>query len=73
MINRPVNFATISVLYYRALPFIMAFFVVPTEWSSTHQIGLSAASGLISRLCFYIYGEHHMKAPFLLRLYVLFF
>ena len=34
---------------------------------------MAAASGVASHLCFFIYGEHHMKAPILFRLYILLF
>lgn len=34
---------------------------------------MAAASGVASHLCFFIHGEHHMKAPLLLRLYTLLF
>lgn len=35
------------------------------------QCGLSAAAGILSHLCIFIRGEHHLQAPFLFRLYIL--
>ena len=37
------------------------------------EISIAAAGGLASHLCFFIYGEHHMKAPLMFRLHVVLF
>lgn len=41
--------------------------------SPLEEISIAAASGLASHLCFFIYGEHHMKAPLIFRLHVVLF
>lgn len=35
--------------------------------SPFEEISIAAAGGLASHLCFLIYGEHHMKTPFIFR------
>lgn len=53
---------------------IMLLLNSPTSWSLLQQASMAAASGVASHLCFYIHGEHHMKAPILFKFYtVLFF
>ena len=37
------------------------------------EIFIAAAGGFASHLCFFIYGEHHMKAPLIFRLHVVLF
>ena len=44
-----------------------------TRCSPFEEISIAAAGGLASRICFFIYGEHHMKAPFIFRLHVVVF
>jgi hypothetical protein len=51
----------------------MLFFTSPTEWIPVKEVSIAAASGVTSHLCFFIYGEHHMKAPILFRLYIVLF
>lgn len=45
----------------------------PTTWTPVEEIFMAAASGVASHLCFFIRGEHHMRAPILLRVYAILF
>ena len=45
----------------------------PSKWTHVEEVFMAAASGVASHLCFFIHGEHHMKAPLLFRLYTLLF
>ena len=51
----------------------MLLFTSPTKWTPVEELFMAAASGVASHLCFFIYGEHHMKAPLLFRLYIVIF
>lgn len=51
----------------------MLFFTSPTKWTLVEEVSMAAAGGIASHLCFFIYGEHHMKAPILFRLYIVLF
>ena len=51
----------------------MLLLTPPTEWTPVEAISIAAASGVASHLCFFIYGEHHMRAPMILRLYIVLF
>ncbi len=43
------------------------------ECSPLEEISIAAAGGLALHLCFFNYGEHHMKAPFIFRLHIVLF
>ena len=47
----------------------MLLFTSPTKWTVVEGLLVAAVCGIASHLCFFIYGEHHMKAPVLFRLY----
>ena len=51
----------------------MFFLTSPTNWTLLEKALMAAISGVASHLCFYNYGEHHMEAPLLFRLYVILF
>ena len=51
----------------------MLLLTSPSKWTHVEEVFVAAASGVISHLCFFIRGEHHMKAPLLFRLYTLLF
>ena len=51
----------------------MLLFTSPSRWTHVEEVFVAAASGVVSHLCFFIRGEHHMKAPLLFRLYTLLF
>ena len=51
----------------------MAFFTSLIKCSPLEEISIAAAGGLASHLCFFINGEHHMKAPLIFRLHVVLF
>ena len=51
----------------------MLLFTSPSRWTHVEEVFVAAASGVVSHLCFFIRGEHHMKTPLLFRLYTLLF
>jgi len=52
---------------------IMLLLPSPTTWTPVEEAAIAAISGVPSHLCFFIYGEHHMQAPILFRLYIVLF
>ena len=48
----------------------MVFFTSLVKCSPLEEISIAAAGRLASHLCFFIYGEHHMKASLIFRLQV---
>ena len=51
----------------------MVFFTSLVNCSPLEEISIAAVGGLASHLCFFIYGEHHVKAPSIFRLHVVSF
>ena len=48
----------------------MVFFASLVKCGPLEEMSIAAAGGLASHLCFFIYGEHHMKASLISRLHV---
>ena len=45
----------------------------PMKWTPVEEIFMGVVSGIVSHLCFFIHGEHHMRAPTLFRFYIVLF
>ena len=51
----------------------MLLFTPPAKRTSAEEVFIAAASGIASHFCFFIYVDHHVKAPVLFRLYIVLF
>lgn len=51
----------------------MMSLILSIKWTSVEKASMAGVSGVASHLCFFIYGEHHMKAPMIFRIYIALF